>query len=81
MIHWRGKWQPTPVFLPQEPHEHVKRQKDTTLEDKPPRLVGVQYATREEQRVITNRSRKKEVAGPKQKQCSAVDVSGGENQV
>ena len=32
-----------------------------------PRSEGVQYATREEQRVITNRSRKKEVAGPKQK--------------
>ena len=45
-----------------------------TLKDKQPRLVGVQYATGKEQR---NSSRKKEVAGPKQKQHSGVDVSGG----
>ena len=34
--------------------------------------------TREEQKAITNSSRKNEVAGPKRKQCSVVDVSGGE---
>ena len=43
-----------------------------TLEDEFPRSVGVQYATGEEQR---NSSRKNEEAGPKQKQCLAVDVS------
>ena len=32
-----------------------------------PRLEGVQYATGEEQRAITNSSRKNEVAGSKQK--------------
>ena len=46
-----------------------------------PRSEGVQYATREEYRAITNSSRKNEVAGPKQKQCSVVDVSGGESKV
>ena len=44
----------------------MKRQKDTTLEDEPPRLVGVQYATGKEQR---NSSRRNEEAEPKQKQC------------
>ena len=34
-----------------------------TLEDKPIGLEGVQYATGEEWRAITNSSRKKEVTG------------------
>ena len=34
---------------------------------RPPRLEGVQYATGEEQRAITNSSGMNEVAGPKQK--------------
>ena len=46
-----------------------------------PRSEGVQYATREEQRAITNSSSKNEVAGLKQKGRSVVDVSGGESQV
>ena len=45
-------------------HEHMKRQKDMTLKDEPPRLVGVQYATGEEWR---NSSRKNEEPEPKQK--------------
>ena len=49
-----------------------------TLKDELTRLVGVQYATEEEWR---NSSRKNEEAKPKQKQCSAVDISGGENEV
>ena len=35
-----------------------------TLEDEPPRPESVQYATGEEQRAITNSSRKNEEAGP-----------------
>jgi len=54
----------------------MKRQKYMTLEDEPPRLKGVQYATGEEQKAITNSSRKNEADGPKQKQCLFVDVSG-----
>ena len=38
-----------------------------TPQAEPPRLEGVQYATGEEQRAVTNSSRKNEVAGPKQK--------------
>ena len=56
----------------------MKTQKDMTLEDDPPRLVGVQYATGEEQR---NSSRRNEEAEPKGKQCPVVDVSGGESKV
>ena len=49
-----------------------------TLDDEPSRLVGVQYATGEEQR---NSSRRNEEAEPKQKQLPVVDVSGGESKV
>ena len=44
-------------------------------------MEGVQYATREELRAITNSSSKNVAAGPKQEQYSAVVVSGGENNV
>ena len=50
-----------------------------TPEDEPPRLEGIQYATGEEQRAITNSSRKIEEAGPKWKRHSAVDMSAGES--
>ena len=53
----------------------MKMQKDMTLKDELPWLVGVQQATEEERR---NRSRKNEEAEPKTKQCPVVDVSGGE---
>ena len=56
----------------------MKRQKDTTLEDEPPRLVGVQYATGKEQR---NSSRRNEEAEPKWKQPPVKDVSGGERNI
>ena len=56
----------------------MKRHKDMTPEDEPPRLVGVQYATGEEQR---NSSRKNEEAEPKWKSYQVVDVSGGESKV
>ena len=45
----------------------MKRQKDMTPEDEPPRLEGVQYATGKNWRTITNSSRKKEAAGLKRK--------------
>ena len=62
----------------------MKRQKDTITGRWPPyspRPKGVQYATGEEWRTITNSSRNNEANGPKQKQCSFVDVSGGESKV
>ena len=52
-----------------------------TPKDEPSRLAGVQCDTREEQMTTTNSSKKNEVAGPKQKRCSVVDISGGESKV
>ena len=52
----------------------MKRQKDMTLQNESPRSEGVQYATGVKWRAIMNSSRKNEVTGPKQKQCSVVDV-------
>ena len=52
-------------------HEQRKRQKDRTLKDELPRLVGAQYATGDQER---NNSRKNEGMETKQKQHPAVDV-------
>ena len=62
----------------ENPMNILKRQKDLTLKDELPRLVGAQYATVEKQR---NSSRRDERAQPKQKQHPVVDVSGGESKV
>ena len=51
----------------------MKRQKDRTLKDELPRLVGAQYATGEE---WWNNSRKNEKMQPKQKQSPFVDGTG-----
>ena len=56
----------------------MKRHKNMTLKDELPRLVGAQYATREEWR---NNSKKNEEAEPKQKQHPAVDVTGDGSEV
>ena len=56
----------------------MKRQKDRTLTDELPRLVGAQYATGEEWR---NNSRKNEETGSKQKQWPVVDVTGDGSKV
>ena len=56
----------------------MQRQKDMTLKDELPMLVGAQYPTGEEQR---NSSRRKEEAEPNWKQRPVVDVSGGESKV
>ena len=68
MIQRRSKWQPTPVFFLWEALNSMKMQKDMTLE-------SVQYATGEEWMPMTNSSRQNEVARPKWKWCSVVDVS------
>ena len=62
----------------EKPINNMKTQIDMTMEGEPPRSVGVQYTNGEEQR---NSSRKNEEAVPKQKQCSVVNVSDGENKV
>ena len=56
----------------------MKRQKDTTLKDEFPRLVGAQYATGDQWR---NNSRKNEGMEPKQKQYPAVDVTADRSKV
>ena len=62
----------------ENPMESMKRQKDRTLKDELPRLVGAQYATGKKWR---NSSRRNEEAEPKCKQRPVVDVSGGESKV
>ena len=49
-----------------------------TMKEKAPRSVGVQYATRKQER---NSSRRNEEAEPKQKYHPVVDVSGGESKL
>ena len=56
----------------------LKRQKDRTLKDEPPRSVGAQYATGKEWR---NNSRKNEEMEPKPKQYPVVDVIGDRSKV
>ena len=56
----------------------MKRQKDKTLKDEFPRLVGAQYATGYQWR---NNSRKKEETESKQKQRPVVDATGDGSKV
>ena len=51
----------------------MKRQKDMTLKDELPRLVGAKYTTGDQWR---NNSRKNEETEPKQKHHPVVDVTG-----
>ena len=56
----------------------MKRQKDRRVKNELPRSVGTQYATGDQWR---NNSRKNEETEPKQKQHSAVDVTGDRSKV
>ena len=56
----------------------MKRQKDRTLKEELPRSVGAPYATGDQWR---NNSRKNEETEPKQKQHSAVGVTGDGSKV
>ena len=67
-----GNGKPPQYSCLENPINSMKRQKDRTLKDELPRLVGTQYAPGEEWR---NSSRKNAEAGPKQKHCSVVGVS------
>ena len=62
-----GNGKPLQYSCHENPMNSMKRQKDTTPEDELPKSEDVQYATREEQRAVTNSSRKDEAGGPKQK--------------
>ena len=56
----------------------MKMQKERTLKDELPRLVGAQYTTGDQWR---NNSRKNEGMEPKQKQHPVVDVTGDRRKV
>ena len=66
------------AFFPWEHHEQYEKAKRYDTRWWAPWVKGIQYATGEEWRYS---SRKNEEAEPKQKRCSVVDVSGGENEV
>ena len=57
----------------ENPMNSMKRQKDRTLKDELPRLIGAQYAIGDQRR---NNSRKNEETEPKQKQHPIVDGTG-----
>ena len=73
-----GNGKPLQYSCFENPMNSMKRQKDRTLKDEPPRSVGAQYATGDQWR---NNSRKNEGMEPKQKQYSGVDVTGDRSKV
>ena len=54
-----GNGNPLQYYCLENPVDSMERQKDVAMEDELPRSDGVQYATGEERRAITNNSRKK----------------------
>ena len=73
-----GNDKPLQYSCLENPKNSMNRQKDRTLKDELPRLVGAQYATGDQWR--TN-SRKNEEMEPKQKQHPAVDLTGDGSKV
>ena len=62
----------------ENPMNSMKKQKDKTLKDELPRLVGAQYDTGGQWR---NNSRKNEGIQPKQKQYPVVDMTGDRSKI
>ena len=62
----------------ENPMNNMKRQKDRTLKDELPRLVGAKFVTGDQWR---KNSRKNEEMESKQKQHPAVDVTGDRSKV
>ena len=73
-----GNGKPLQYSCLENPMISMKRQKDRTLKDELPWLVGAQYATGDQWR---NNSRTNEEMEPKQKQHPVVDVTGYGNKV
>ena len=73
-----GNGKPLQYFCLENPMNSIKRQKDRTLKDELPRLVGAQYATGDQWR---NNSRKNEGMEPKQKQHPDVNGTGDRSRV
>ena len=68
-----GNGKPLQYSCLEKPMNSMKRQKDRTLKDELPRLVGAQYAMGVQWR---NNSRKNEEMEPEQKLHPVVDVTG-----
>ena len=73
-----GNGKPLQYSCLENPVNSMKRQKDRTLKDELPRLVGARYATGDQWK---NNSRKNEEMDPKQKQHVVVDVTGDGSKV
>ena len=75
-----GNGKPLQYSCLENPMNSMKRQKDGTLKDELPRVVGAQYATEDQWR---NNSRKNERMEPKQKKKKypVVDVTGDRSKV
>ena len=73
-----GNGKPLQYSCLENPMTSMKRQKDRTLKDELPRLVGAQYATGDQWR---NNSRKNEGIEPKQKQYPVVCVTDDRSKV
>ena len=73
-----GNGKPLQYSCLENPMNSMKRQKDKTLKDELPRLVGAQYAIGDQWR---NNSRKNEEMEPKKNQHTAVDVTGDGSKV
>lgn len=73
IVRWRRRWQPTPEFLPVEPHEQcMKRQKISNnrkmaLGQKVSNMICPMCPIWKSEGANTNKPRKNEEAGPKQK--------------
>ena len=73
-----GNGKPLQYSCLENPMNSMKRQKDRTLKNELPRLVGAQHATGDQWR---NNSRKNEGMEPKQKQHPVVDGTGDRSKV
>ena len=73
-----GNGKPLQYSCHENPMNSMKRQKDRTLKDELPRLVGTQYVTGDQWR---NNSRKNEGMEPKHKHHPVVDVIGDTSKV
>ena len=73
-----GNGKPLQYSCLENPMNSMKRQKDRTLKDELPRLVGALYATGDQWR---NNSRKNEGMEPKQKQYPVADITGDGSKV
>ena len=73
-----GSGKPPQYSCLENPMNSMKTQKDRTLKDELPRLVGAQYAVGDQWR---STYRKNEEMEPTQKQHPAVDVTGDRSKV